>query len=139
MPTTSNTACYQPPTQGCCDSGLSYASAVPVTAPSSLSPSVLMPGLLPSGVTIAVSQVTGPGKIASGITLDATQITGTIPASALPPNVLTATLGPVTGVGPASARDLILTLNGVQAKLALTPMTSGVGGRTLIGFAFPAN
>ena len=110
-----------------------------MTAPSSLSPSVLMPGLLPSGVTIAVSQVTGPGKIASGITLDATQITGTIPASALPPNVLTATLGPVTGVGPASARDLILTLNGVQTKLALTPMTSGVGGRTLIGFAFPAN
>lgn len=107
--------------------------------PASLSPSVLTSGPLPTGVTIGVSQVTGPGAIASGITLNASQITGVIPASALPPNVLTATLGPVTGAGPTSARDLILTLNGVQTKLALTAMTSGVGGRTLIGFAFPPN
>lgn len=104
-----------------------------------LDPSSLAPGPLPSGVTIGVSQITGPGALASGITIDASQITGTIPASSLPPNVLTTKLGPVSGSGATSKRDLILTLNGVETAYPLQVLTSGVGGKNVVGFIFPAN
>ncbi len=81
MHTTSNTACYVPPSSGC---------GAPASNPStpiagSIPLSSLAPGALPSGITLPVAQLTGPGAIASTITIDGSQITGTIPASALPP------------------------------------------------------
>ena len=81
MPTTSNTACYVPPSSGC---GAAASSPAAPTA-GSIPLSSLAPGALPSGVTLPVAQLTGPGAIVSTITIDGSQITGTIPASALPP------------------------------------------------------
>lgn len=114
MPLTSNTACYQPPRA--CEP----------------------PGALPTNLTISISQVIGPGVIGPGITLDSSQILGMIPLTSLEPDVLTAALGPVSGMGPNATRDLILTLNGSDTTIPLTALTSGVGGKTLVGFIFSA-
>lgn len=131
--------------------------------PGSVPLSALAPGALPSGLSMPVGQLTGPGALTLGITIDGAQVTGQIPASALPSgplpasttigasqiagiidpanlpkDILTYRLGAVSGTGPTATRDLILTLNGTDTNIPLAALTSGAGGKTLVGFIFPA-
>ena len=154
MPTTSNTACYVPPSSGC------GAPASSPTAPTagSIPLSSLAPGALPSGITLPVAQLTGPGAIASAITIDGSQITGTIPASALPPVDCKKTIAcltpgsiPIDALGsgslpsgvtiPASAlppTTVSNTVSGSGTTRTLTTTVNGsIGGPVGIADVFP--